>query len=423
MRRLWPEGGIYRGWWIVATGYIAQMGTVGATGWVFGVLILPMQDDLGWSRTELVGVVTLARLLSGVVAIKIGPAVDRHGARLLMTVSALVAFAACVGTALSQNVWQYYLSWVLFGLAIPGLGTLGPAVAISNWFIRKRAQALMYFTLGSAGAGLVLAPLMSRIAADWSWRWSWLGMGLIFLSVAPLAWVWIRHRPEDVGLKPDGGDTPREVSVGPESAAANDDWTAAEALHSRSFWLVAVGFMLTSFPASSIFIHMSSFVQSKGFSLSEGALAVSFYGAGTLIGRFTWGYLIPKLGVHRSLVLYGIGYGLSILLFVAPHSLPPIYATTILLGIAISGSQQMNVQAYADYFGRTNLGALLGYAQLMASLTGAAAPLVAAAAFDTTESYSLVFSIWGVFALAAGVCFVFSKPARTRRAAGVAEPA
>ena len=47
-----------------------------------------------------------------------------------------------------------------------------------------------------------------------------------------------------------------------------------EALHSRSFWLVAVGFMLTSFPGSSIFIHMSSFVQSKGFSLSEGALAV-----------------------------------------------------------------------------------------------------------------------------------------------------
>ena len=51
MRRLWPEGGIYRGWWIVATGYIAQMGTVGATGWVFGVLILPMQNDLGWSRS------------------------------------------------------------------------------------------------------------------------------------------------------------------------------------------------------------------------------------------------------------------------------------------------------------------------------------------------------------------------------------
>ena len=40
----------------------------------------------------------------------------------------------------------------------------------------------MYFTLGSAGAGLVLAPLMSRIAVDISWRWSWVGIGLIFLG-------------------------------------------------------------------------------------------------------------------------------------------------------------------------------------------------------------------------------------------------
>ena len=295
----------------MATGYIAQMGTVGATGWVFGVLILPMQEDLGWSRSVLVGVVTLARLLSGVFAVRIGPVVDRHGARWLMTLSALTAFAACVGTALSQTVWQYYLCWVLFGLAIPGMGTLGPAVAISNWFIRRRAQALMYFTLGSAGAGLVLAPLMSRIAADISWRWSWVGMGLIFLTVAPMAWHFVRHRPEDLGLKPDGGDTARDTRVGTDDVTPDEDsWTVREALHSRSFWLVAVGFMLTSFPGSSIFIHMSSFVQSKGFTLSEGALAVSFYGAGTLVGRFTWGFLIPRLGVHRSLVLYGFGYGM-----------------------------------------------------------------------------------------------------------------
>ena len=57
-------------------------------------------------------------------------------------------------------------------------------------------------SLGSAGAGLVLAPLMSRIAADYSWRWSWAGMGLIFLSVAPLAWqvVGVRASREVSGI-------------------------------------------------------------------------------------------------------------------------------------------------------------------------------------------------------------------------------
>ena len=168
---------------------------------------------------------------------QLGPAVDRHGARLLMTVSALMAFAACVGTALSQNVWQYYLCWVLFGLAIPGLGTLGPAVAISNWFIRRRAQALMYFTLGSAGAGLVLAPLMSRIAVDVSWRWSWVGMGLIFLTVAPMAWIWSGTAPRTSASSRTAA-TPRERSASAcDDAAPADDWTAREACTAaRSGW-------------------------------------------------------------------------------------------------------------------------------------------------------------------------------------------
>src|SRR5262245_16916908 len=101
------------------------MPTVGATGWVFGVLILPMQDDLGWSRSEIVGVITLSRLLSGIVAMKLGPFVDRHGARLLMIGSALLAALSMLGTALIQNPAEYYALWVLFGLSIPGLSTLG----------------------------------------------------------------------------------------------------------------------------------------------------------------------------------------------------------------------------------------------------------------------------------------------------------
>jgi len=135
MNRLLHPSAVYRGWWIVATGFLAQMPTVGATGWVFGVLILPMQHDLGWSRTEVVGVVTLARLLSGFFAMKLGPLVDQHGARLLMIGSSVLAAASMAGTALIQNPAEYYACWVLFGLSIPGLSTLGPAVAISNWFV------------------------------------------------------------------------------------------------------------------------------------------------------------------------------------------------------------------------------------------------------------------------------------------------
>jgi fucose permease len=168
--------------------------------------------------------------------------------------------------------------------------------------------------------------------------------------------------------------------------------------------------MLTSFPAASIFVHMSSFVQSKGFSSSEGAICVSFYGVGVLLGRFVWGWLVGRLRIHRSLIAYSFIYGVSIFLFVVPQSLPPIYATTVLLGIAIAGALQLNVQAFGDYFGRGIVGTLLGYAGGMAALTGATAPLIAAAMYDRTESYVLTFCVWGVFCLVASALFVFCRP-------------
>src|SRR5262245_3424327 len=168
---------IFRGWWIVGAGYLTQMLSGAANGWVFGVLVVPMQSDLGWSRTEVVGVITVARLMSGIAGAVLGPIVDRHGARSVMTISALLAAVVLLATSIVQSTWQYYVLWLFFGLALPGLQNIGPGVAISNWFIRKRAQALMILTIGSATAGLVLAPAMAAIADSWSWRYSWGTMG------------------------------------------------------------------------------------------------------------------------------------------------------------------------------------------------------------------------------------------------------
>lgn len=380
---------------------------------MFGVLILPMQHDLGWSRSTIVGVLTLEKVSGGIFAVWLGPRLDRYGARLIMTCSALFAGCCLFGIAMAQTPAQFYLLWALMGLAAPGLMTLGPIVAISNWFVRKRAQAIMFATFGAAASALVLAPMMAAVAEAQGWRLAWVLMGILMWALAPLCWFVVRRRPEDVGLEPDGG---RELqpaaparSVHPD-AAADTAWTVSKALRSRSFWLLSLGFMLTTLPASSIYIHMSSFVQSRGFSVEAGAAAVSVYGIGVLAGRFIWGVAAGRFGLHRTLVAYAFLYGLSILLFSRPTALWAIYATTVLLGIAIAGAQQLRAQAYPDYFGRRIVGTLLGYATIIATCTSASAPLLVAIAFDRTGSYVGVFSLWGICCIIAGIGFLFSKP-------------
>ena len=403
----------FRGWWIVAVGFYAIIIQQATAGWVFSALIRPMEADLGWSRTTLVGVISMANLIVGLLSAPLGPLVDRHGARVLMTVSGVIAGAAIASVALVQAPWQYYLAFAAFGLCIPGLSSLGPATAIANWFIRKRAQAFTYYTFGTGIAGLLLTPLFARIAAEAGWRAAWLLLGLLMWVAPPLAWLVIRRRPEDVGQLPDGEPAPR---AGTAARPSLDEprWTVAEALRTRSFWFFTAGFTLVSLPGSSIFVHMAPYVSSQGFSDIEAARTLTVYGVGVLAGRPTWGFFITRLGTYRALVGFGFFYAAAITLFAQPDSLLGIYAMTILLGLAISASQQLQAQVLPDYYGRSIVGALQGRFGLPVTVTRVIAPVFLAFMFDRTGGYTSAFLLYAAATLLAGLLFVLARPPHKR---------
>ncbi len=406
---------MYRGWWIVFTAFLSQFAATGSSGWVFGVLLLPMQHDLHASRSAVVGVLLVQRLVSGAAGALIGPFIDREGTRLVTAGSAVVAGGCLLGLALVQAAWQPYVLWGIFGLSLPGLSTVAPVAAISAWFIRKRTQAIVTYTFGGAVAGLVLAPTMAFVANQFGWRTVWALMGLMFWLIAPLAWIVIRRKPEDLGLSPDGLELPDARSsadrVGRGDSEA-EGWTVDQVLRSRSFWLVTLGFTLTMLPASSIFIHMSSYIQSKGFSETDGAAAVSIYGFGAVMGRFVWGYLVVRIGLRRSLVAWAFAYGVSIVLFALPASIIALYATTILLGLAVAGSLQFRAQALPDYFGSHIAGSLTGYSSAVATIAAAVAPLIVAYSYDLSGAYEGIFIVFAVCCIAASAAFIFSAPQR-----------
>ncbi|MEX2446781.1 MAG: MFS transporter [Dehalococcoidia bacterium] len=406
---------IYRGWWIVLTCYFAQMLAAGSTGWVFGVLIQPMGEDLDWSRTRVVGAITVSALVGGLLSARLGPLVDRHGPRLLMTGSLVISGTALVLLSQVHATWQYYLLWAIFGVATPGFMHLAPVVAIANWFIRRRALAFMLFTFGSATAGIALAPAMERVSSAFGWRSVWVVMGVMIWMLAPLAWATVRRRPEDVGLLPDGDATPVADDGGADVAPpppAEVQWTVRQALHTRAYWLLTVGFTLISLPTMSIFIHMSPFIVEKGYGLDVGASVVSVYGVGVLFGRPVWGTLIGRLGLHRSLVLYAASYATVIVAFLIPDGLPAIYATAVLLGVSIAGGQQFQAQSFPDYYGRDIVGTLSGYSGLAYTVTRAAGPVYAAFAYDVSQSYLVAFGSFAAAAFIAAVAFALAPPPR-----------
>ena len=106
---------------------------------------------------------TMNRFLGGMLSAPLGPLVDRHGSRVLMTVSAALAGVAMIAVGMAHSIVWFYAAWALFGIATPEVSLLGPRVTIANWFTRRHPTALVLFTLGSATAAIILVP-----AAVWT---------------------------------------------------------------------------------------------------------------------------------------------------------------------------------------------------------------------------------------------------------------
>lgn len=409
---------IYRGWWIVALAFYSQLVTVAAGGYVFGVLILSMQRDLQWSQSAIVGPLTLNRVISGLLAVPLGPLVDRYGSRVSMTISAVLAGVALIGVAFVRDPLLFYGAWALFGIAQPGLGLLGPRVVIANWFIRKRAKAFVIFTLGSSAAGLFAVPAAALIDARYGWRVVWIILGALCISIAPLTWWAVRRRPEDMGQLPDGDDAEEaarieraEIAASPTHEVAREQpWTVKEALRTRSFWLLTVGFLLVSMPSGAIFLNISGFVQSRGLTAADGAGVVSAYALGSFGARPLWGFFLTRVGLHRTMVVFGAIYGTTIVWFALQTGLVPLYLAALLLGFGISGSQLLNAQVLPDYYGRRIVGALTGYSTLANVMVGGAAPQIVAMVFDRTGGYAPAFLFFAFACWVAAIAFAFAPP-------------
>lgn len=412
---------LFYGWRIVAVSFLSLFIHGAATSYLFGLLVVPMERDLEWSRTTLVGALTLATFVTAGLGMLIGPLFDRRGARAGMTLSALLGGASLVLLAFASTPWQYYaLLGIGVGAARTGLENLGPRAAIANWFIRRRAAAFAWSSGGRAVFGFTMVPLFALLVERTSWRAGWGALGAVeILVLAPLAWLIIRRRPEDHGLLPDG-DAPAASASDPAGATAvaaesgETQWTRGEAMRTRAFWLVTLGLVLTGMPATGVIANMVPYFVDEGLSLSFASAAFAFFGFGAMFGRPFWGCVAGRFGVRAGLTLYGFGYALAIALYALAGSEWTLFAAAWPVGLVVGGAQQLQSQAWPDYYGRRHVGAITGLTILLVTPAMAAGPLVMAAAFEAAGSYGPVLIVYAAGAFLAGFCFLLAKRPRKR---------
>ena len=399
--------------------------TLGTGLWSVGAFVVPMEAELEWNRTTLLGGLTVRALVAGAMAPFIGPVFDtRNGPRLLTIGSAVILGVSLIGMRWVEEIWQYY---VLFG-AVGALANVTSGIVlieavVPKWFIRKRGRAVAMASMGGVLGPVFPLAIQAAISA-FGWRDAWTAMGIVSVVVLlPLAFL-VRTRPEDVGLLPDGDTeaSPQPFARQTRNASTEAEFTRGQAMRTSAFWILIATFSLTSLGVQGFISNWLPYFQDIGFSANTGALALTVFGIAVLPARFFWGSLADFFSVRHVLMVQHVLTGLMVLLLLNIGNYTLLMAFAVLMGLAYGGYVPLQRLIYPIYYGRAHLGAIRGAMRPAITVASAAGPLVIAGIYDLNGSYELAFIFVMMMWFAAGMMFLLARPPRLRSAPG-AEPA
>ena len=385
----------------------------------FGLFIKPMGDSLGIGRAWFGWAQTIRQISSALTSPPVGWLIDRYGSRIMLPVAAIVTAAAMVALSFMDDANDALFMVAMFALmglvGMSGPGALVTSVPVLKWFVRKRGRAISFMALGIPVGAMIFVPLTQMFIDWWGWETAWIVLAAIGVSViAPLAAIFVRRQPEDMGLLPDGDSV--HVSEGEDEQEPNSDqlvdevsWTVREATRSPVFWSLVAMFSMVSLATSTVALHRIPDFADRGFDTTLIAYATAFDAVCAGAASFTFGLLVSRV---PGRLLGALGF-----LFLAIASVMTIYAaddftmftSMAIFGLGIGGMMFLQNFIWADYFGRVYVGAIRGFAMPINLILGAAGAPIAGYVYDRTGSYTEVWWV-GVALMACSVALALVTP-------------
>lgn len=257
------------------------------------VFLLPLEQDLGWSRSKMTSVYSLYLLVNGLTAPAIGFLFDRLGPRAVYGCGMAALAAAYLLASQVRDLWQFYLAvGVLTGIAVSSLGMVPSSSLIARWFRERLGTAISIAFAGLGLGALLIVPTVQYLLQHYGWRDSYRILGLALLCLVPIVLLlpWKRYaegHPEYQRVRRSGAIDAR-------------DWTVRAAMRTRSFWGLAWVFTLTSIGMFSITVQTVVYFIERGFPPLAAASAFGFTAMLSVFGIVGTGAIADRFGPRRT---------------------------------------------------------------------------------------------------------------------------
>ena len=410
LAKLSARFGIHYGWPVVIVIFLVLLTIAGIRN-IPGLVIKPLEDEFGWSRSGISFAIAVSILMSGLGGPFSGQLIRRFGPMRLLVGALTVAALATGALVWLQNIVQLTVIWgIVVGLVSGVLGIpLGAALA-SQWFAARRGLVIGILGAGSSAGALIWVPIFMNITVTSGWRAAMLLGAVLIVILVPLVLVVVRDSPRSVGLR----------AYGAESAPANDAVEAqrttpmAEALRTRDWWLLAGSFFVCGYTSNGLIgTHLIPHAVEHGFTENVAAGALALIGAFNVVGTIGSGYLTDRFNPRRLLAMYYAFRAASLVLLPSVTTEFGLIAFSVLFGLDYIATVPPTVALTAERFGRASLATVFGWITFSHMVGGALASYASGLSRDLFGDYTLAFIVAAIFGfIAAALSLQVSTAAR-----------
>ena len=355
----------------------------------FGLWLLPITQEMGWTRESFSLAIAVQNLSWGVLGIFVGILADRIGAFKVLIGGSILYALGLVGMALAPTpIWFLATAGVLIGAAQAGTtyaviyGVLGRQIPVArrSWAMGVTAAA------GSFGQ-FFMVPVEGGLISQFGWSNALLVLAIFALLIMVLAF----------GLREPGfgGGTPikRDQTVG---QALKEAWTYP------SFLLLMGGYFVCGFQVMFIGVHMTSYLKDFGMEPQVASTSLALVGLFNIFGTYLAGNLGQKMPKRYLLSgIYGLRSVATVCFLLAPLSPWSVYIFCAAMGFLWLSTVPLTNATIAQIFGVQHLSMLGGFVFFSHQIGSFLGVWLGGYLYDINGNYDMVWYLsiaLGIFA-------------------------
>lgn len=417
----------FYGWVIIAIAFVTiAIGVTARTA--FSLLMPPLIDEFGWDRGLTAGAFSAGFLASAIVSPITGRVMDARGPRVVIECGVLLMVAGLLLAPLIQTPWHLYLTLgVLVGGGANLMTYTSHSQFLPNWFVRRRGLAISLAFSGAGIGAITLLPWLQSLILQEGWRAScWVLVLLLALVVAPLN-LFVRRKPQDLGLQPDGdaqaapGSTPRTARNIVDPKWVSVEWTLARALRTARFWWIAVGYFCALVAWYAVQVHQTKYLVEIGFTPAVAAWALGLVSVVGVPGQIALGALSDKIGREWIWSAGCAGFAICYAALMGLEASPSpglLYLMVFTQGFLGYALTSVMGPIVAEIFEGPHYGAIFGTITVALIGGGAAGPWITGVIHDVTGSYRLAFVLAIACCIVSALAIWIAAPRNVRSVPG-----